>query len=272
MTMDAIATVIKPFGAAHAAPAFACQNCGVYQLCVPLGLHSADMSLIERIVRRKQNYQRGETLFCTGQPFDYVYAIRSGSVKTFLTTEDGRVQITGLHVPGELLGLSAIEPKAYTCGAIALESTSVCKVAVERLEEVAAKVPAIHHHMLRIMSSQIVQDEQLMLLLGKRSAEERLAAFLLGLSRRFAKRNFSATRFNLSMSRGDIGSYLGLAEETVCRLFARFQEQGLITAHRRQIELNDLERLRAVVGAPPSTTARSSNVFSCVTPIHSAAR
>lgn len=223
-----------------------CSNCGVYQLCAPLGLGGADMSLLERVVRRKQTYRRGEVLFRSGQRFDYLYAIRSGSVKTFLATEDGRVQITGLQVPGELLGLSAIGPMSYTCEAIALEATSVCKVAVELLDEVAAQIPAIHQQLLRIMSHQIVHDEELMLLLGKRSADERLAAFLLGLSRRFAKRNFSPTRFNLSMSRGDIGNYLGLAEETVCRLLARFQVQGIIAVRRRQVELNDLGRLRAL--------------------------
>jgi CRP/FNR family transcriptional regulator len=225
---------------------------------VPLGLDSTDMSLLDRVVRQKQVYRRGEILFCSGESFNYLYAIRSGSVKTFVSTEDGRVQVTGLRVPGQLLGLSAIESKAYTCGAIALESTSVCKIAVERLDEVAAKVPGIHYQMLRIMSTEIMHDEELMLLLGARSADERLAAFLMELSVRFAKRNFSATRFNLTMSRGDIGNYLGLAEETVCRVFARFQQQGLITVKRRQVELNDLERLRALATRPGLAGVRST--------------
>jgi len=220
-----IAAEAKTFSE-HAAGGFSCGSCGVYRLCVPLGLHSADLSLLERVVRRRQSYRRAEMLFCSGQSFDYVYAVRSGSVKTFLSTEDGREQITGLHIAGELLGLSAIGPQSYTCSARALESTSVCKVAVERLEEVAAQVPAIQAQMLRIMANQIVRDEELMLLLGKRNAEERLAALLLGISQRFACRGFSATRFNLSMSRGDIGNYLGLAEETVCRLFARLQARA----------------------------------------------
>lgn len=269
MTSNAVVTVIEPFGAERPAPEFSCRNCGVYELCVPLGLDAADISLLERIVRKKQLYGRRETLFHAGQAFDYVYAIRSGSVKTFITTEDGRVQITGLHVPGELLGLSAIESKRYTCEAAALESTSVCKVAVERLEEVAAEVPAIHYHMLRIMSHQIKHDEELMLLLGKRTAEERLAAFFLGLSRRFMKRNFSATRFNLSMSRGEIGNYLGLAEETVCRLFARFQKLGMITVHRRQVQLNDLDRLHALLGRLHSGESDHSYLFPSVSAIRS---
>jgi CRP/FNR family transcriptional regulator len=256
-----------PFQAQHAVPQIDCRNCGVYSLCVPLGLHEADMSLLERVVRRKQTYRRGEILFCTGEPFTYLYAIRSGSVKTFVSTEDGRVQVTGLRVPGQLLGLSAIEPKAYTCGAIALESTAVCKIAVDRLDEVAVKVPGIHYQMLRIMSTEIMHDEGLMLLLGARSADERLAAFLMELSARFAKRNFSATRFNLTMSRGDIGSYLGLAEETICRVFARLHQQGLIKVKRRQVELIDLSRLRALATRPAPGAARSAGALREAIPI-----
>lgn len=230
--------------AQQAAQSLDCRNCGAYSLCVPLGLHDADMSLLGRVVRKTQLYRRGEILFCSGEPFTYLYAIRSGSVKTFVATEDGRVQVTGLRIPGQVLGLSAIEPKAYTCGAIALEATSVCRIAVDRLEEVAAKVPGIHNQMMRIMSAELMHNEELMLLLGAPGADERFAAFLMELSARFAKRHFSGTRFNLTMSRGDIGNYLGLAEETVCRLFARFQQQGMITVKRRQVELNDLDRLR----------------------------
>lgn len=221
-----------------------CRDCGVYRLCVPLGLDAEEMSLLDRIVKRKQVVKRGQLLFRTGDAVDYVYAIRSGSVKTYLTTEDGRVQITGLHVPGELLGLGAIDSKRYSCDAMALEMASVCQISVERLEAVADRIPAIHYQMLRIMSNQICENEQLMLLLGKRTAEERLAAFLLGLSRRFAARNFSATQFRLSVSRGDIGNYLGVAEETVSRVLSRLQNLGLVRVQRRQVELLDLEALR----------------------------
>jgi len=244
--MDKACRTAKPAERGSVEPAaldFSCRDCGVYRLCAPLGLESADMALLERIVRRKNIYRRGEFLFHAGQAFDFVYALRSGSVKSFVSTDDGRIQITGLHVAGELLGLGAMGPQSYTCSAVALEPTSACRIAVDRLEDVAAQVPGIHREMVSIMSEQIVRDEELMLLLGKRSAEERLAAFLMGLSNRFAQRHLSPTRFQVSMSRSDIGNYLGLAEETVCRLLARFQEQGLVSVHRRLIELNDRERL-----------------------------
>lgn len=224
----------------------ACTQCGVYQLCLPLGLHQADLTLLESIVKRKELYKRGQLLFRAGDPFDFIYAIRSGSVKTYVCTQDGRAQITGFHIAGDLLGLSALASGRYSCEARALETTSVCRVEAGRLDELAQTIPSIQYQMLKIMSGHIRQDEELMLLLGKRSAEERLAEYLVGLSRRFAARNYSATRFHLSMSRGDIGNYLGIAEETVCRILARFQNAGLIVTNRRDVRLIDLPQLEAV--------------------------
>lgn len=226
--------------------AIACNNCGIYQLCVPLGLDQDDLSLLESIVKRKAVYKRGEILFRPGEPLDFLYAIRSGSVKTYVSTDDGRVQITGFHIAGELLGLSALASGRYTTEAKALETISVCKVELSRLDEIVREMPSLQYQMLRIMSGQIRQDEEQMLLLGKRSAEERLAEYLIGLSRRFASRNYSGTQFRLSMSRLDIGNYLGIAEETVCRILGRFQDDGLITTDRRQVCLKDIKRLGAV--------------------------
>ncbi|MDP1609930.1 MAG: fumarate/nitrate reduction transcriptional regulator Fnr [Sulfuritalea sp.] len=223
-----------------------CNNCGIYQLCLPLGLDQADLSLLDSIVKRKAVYKRGQILFRPGEPLDYLYAIRSGSVKTSISTNDGRVQITGFHIAGELLGLSALASHRYTSEARALETISVCKVEISRLDEIVRQVPSIQYQMLRIMSTQIRQDEELMLLLGKRSAEERLAEYLVGLSGRFSSRNYSGTQFRLSMSRLDIGNYLGIAEETVCRILSRFQVDGLITTDRRQICLKDIKRLGAL--------------------------
>ncbi|PKO72649.1 MAG: transcriptional regulator FNR [Betaproteobacteria bacterium HGW-Betaproteobacteria-14] len=239
---------VTPLGAALGPPCepVGCAQCGVYRLCLPLGLHQADMTLLESIVKRKEIYKRGQLLFRPGEHFDFIYAIRGGSVKTYVGTPDGRVQITGFHIAGELLGLSALESGRYSCEARALETTSICKVEAERLDELAQSIPSIQYQMLKIMSGHIRQDEELMLLLGRRNAEERLAEYLIGLSRRFAARNFSATQFRLSMSRGDIGNYLGIAEETVCRILSKFQNAGLIAMNRRQVQLIDPRQLEAI--------------------------
>lgn len=223
-----------------------CAQCGVYQLCLPLGLHQDDLTLLESVVKRKEIFKRGQILFRPGERFDFIYAIRSGSVKTYVSTEDGRAQITGFHIAGELLGLSALASGRYSSEARALETTSVCRVDAKRFDDLVQKMPSIQYQMLKIMSGQIRQDEELMLLLGKRSAEERLAEYLIGLSQRFAARNYSATQFRLSMSRGDIGNYLGIAEETVCRILTRFQDAGIIATNRRDVRLIDLRQLEAV--------------------------
>jgi CRP/FNR family transcriptional regulator, anaerobic regulatory protein len=233
-----------------------CQNCGLYQLCLPMGLDSANTALLDRYVKRKRMLKRGEVLYRIGEEFTYVYAIRSGSVKTYISTDDGRLQITGFHVPGELLGLNSIDEKRYNCEAMALETTSVCEISVECFEELARQIPSVHYQMLRMMSREIKHNQELMLLLGKKNAEERLATYLLSLSRRFAMRNYSPTQFNLSMSRGDIGNYLGIAEETVSRIFTRFQEEGMIASERRHIMLNDLKRLSTIAREPHSATAQ----------------
>ena len=237
---------VVPIAVDRPCAAVACGDCGVYKLCVPLGLGGGDLSLLESVVRRQQTFRRGELLYRMGEPLEYIYAIRGGSVKTYIATEDRRVQVTGFHIAGELLGLNAIESRRHKSEARALETTSVCMVSIERFEQLTDQQPAIQYEMLKIMSGEISHYQELLLLLGKRNAEERLAAYLLSLSRRFAKRHYSATEFNLSMSRGDIGNYLGIAEETVCRVFTRFQEEGLITTRRRYIELRDIERLMAI--------------------------
>jgi len=236
--------------------AIACQNCGLYQLCLPMGLNSADSTLLDHYVKRKRTIKRGQRLYHAGEKFAYAYAIRSGSVKTCISTDDGRLQITGFHIPGELLGLNAIDENRHNCEAVALETTSVCEISVNCFEELAQQIPSVHYQMLRMMSKEIKHNQELMLLLGKKNAEERLATYLLSLSRRFAMRNYSPTQFNLSMSRGDIGSYLGIAEETVCRLFTRFQEEGLITTERRLIVLKDINRLSNIARELKSSVTR----------------
>lgn len=233
--------------------AIACTDCGVYQLCVPMGL-GRDTSVLDSIVKRKQLFKRGDVLYRVGQPLEFIYAIRGGSVKTSITTEDGRVQVTGFHIAGELLGLNAIESRQHSCEARALEMTSVCEVSVERFEQLAKENPAVQYELLRIMSGEIRHNQGLLLLLGKRNAEEKLATYLLSLSRRFAKRHYSATEFILSMSRGDIGNYLGIAEETVCRIFARFQDEGLIASRRRHVRLLNIDRLRTIAHDQPAAS------------------
>ena len=232
----------------------ACNDCNLFQLCLPVGVDKPDLELLDRIIKRRRPLKRGEHLFHTGSPFQSIYAVRSGSVKTYSATENGYEQITGFHLPGELLGLDAISDGRHPCSAKALETASLCEIPFERLEELSYRVPSLQHQLLKIMSKEILSDESLLVLLGKKNAEERLAALLVSLSDRYRQRGFSPNEFHLSMSRNDIGNYLGLAVETVSRLFTRFQAEGLLTVQRKHIHILDLTRLRNLActtrGAP----------------------
>lgn len=235
-----------------------CRNCGAYQLCMSLWLKTGDSSLLERVVKKKQVFKRGEVLYRVGQSLEYIYVIRGGSVKTCVSTEDGQVQVMGFHAAGELLGLNAIGNRQHNCEARAMGVTSVCEVSVDRFEELAREDPTIQYEIFKIMSAEIRHSQELLLLLGKHNAEERLAVFLLNLSQQFAQRHCSATEFHLSMSRSDIGNYLGIAEETVCRVLARFQDDGLISSECRHIKLNDVERLQQIAYHRPTKDLRDS--------------
>jgi CRP/FNR family transcriptional regulator len=169
--------------------------------------------------------------------------VRSGTLKSYYTTDDGDEQVLGFTLPGEMVGFDGLSDGHYTSNSVVLETSCVCSLPYERLEEMCHTTPGLHKQIMRVVGREITLDHQMLLLLGKRSAEERLATFLVSLSKRYHARGLSATEFNLPMSRQDIGNYLGLAIETVSRLFAHFQEQNLLTVNRRQVFLHDLDRL-----------------------------
>ncbi|MDH5632625.1 MAG: fumarate/nitrate reduction transcriptional regulator Fnr [Gammaproteobacteria bacterium] len=226
----------------------ACQECSLRELCLPLGLTDQDVSSIEKIVRRTTDLKKGEYLYRMGDELRGLFAINRGSVKTLEMGRDGDVQITGFHLPGELLGVDAISTDKHPCDAIALEATQVCEIPLDQLEELARQVPGLQKQLLRIMSREIVHDENMLMMLGKMSAEARLASALLSFSERFFRLGQSDTEFRLTMSRQDLGDYLGLALETVSRLFSRFQADGLIEAEGRQLRLLDMDGLRELAG------------------------
>jgi CRP/FNR family transcriptional regulator len=233
----------------------ACGECSLARLCLPMGLETADMERLDALMKRPRPLRRGEHLFRAGERFHSIYAVRSGSVKTYTPCQDGSEQVIGFHLPGELVGLDAIENEKHVCSARVLETTSVCVLPFDRVQEVARDLPSLQRHFLRLMSKELASDEAMLMLLGKASAEERLATFLLSLAQRFRARGFSETEFNLSMSRHDIGNYLGLAVETVSRMFSRLQDEGVLSVHRKHIRIHDPERLRAMIRLDESRSA-----------------
>lgn len=225
----------------------ACRNCSLTSLCLPMGLAPEDVDQLDSIVKRNRPLHRGDHLFHQGEKFQCIYVVKTGTVKSFDPGEDGSEQVLGFHLPGEMIGLDAIESGYHHCSAKILETTAVCEIPFDRLEELSSIIPSLQHQMYRLMSREIGHDEDMLTLLGKRNAEERLASFLLSLSGRFQRRGFSASDFYLSMSRHEIGNYLGLAVETVSRLFTRFQDEGLLKVERKHIQLLDIERLKQIL-------------------------
>lgn len=236
----------------------ACKECSLRELCLPLGLAEPDLSALDKLIKRRRTLKKGETLYRFGDPLKSLYALKSGTVKTTGLMEDGRVQVTGFYMPGELLGIDAINTDQHPCSAEALEAAEVCEIPYQALESLAHQIPGLQHQLFRVMSREIVRDEQMLMMLGRMTAEERLAASLLNFSRRQARLGMPASEIRLTMSRQDLGDYLGLALETVSRLFSRFQEEGLISVHGRQISIIDSKRLQSIAtGADRESSVRA---------------
>lgn len=225
----------------------ACKNCSLATLCLPVGLDQVDVERLDNIIKRGRPLHRGDHLFRENDPFYGLRVVTSGSVKTYTPNEDGSEQVLGFHLPGELIGLDAITNERHNCSAVALETTGVCEIPFDQLELLSAKIPSLQHQIYRLLSCEIAHESEMLSLLANKSAEERLATFLLSLSERMKNRGFSASDFFISMSRHEIGNYLGLAVETISRIFTRFQEEGLLEVDRKHILLKDIPRLYEIV-------------------------
>ena len=230
------------------AAAVSCSKCSLRGVCLPSGLSAEATSHVAQLARLKRTIVRGQTLYRAGDVFESLYAVRSGALKSVGFSSNGIEKVTGLHLPGEVIGLEAISTRRHRYDAIALEDSEVCVIPFAQLTQLATRFPELQAQLLRIVSADISRDQGLMLLLGSLDAEQRLAAFLLSLSKRYRNLGYSSTRFSLRMTREEIGSYLGLTLETVSRVMSRFNREGLIKARKREIELTDHQALQDKVG------------------------
>jgi len=231
----------------------ACSSCNLRELCLPMGLNAQEMGQLDTLISTRKRVKRGDALFSVGDQFTSLYAIRSGFFKTCVTTADGRDQVTGFQMAGEIIGLDGIVSDRHACDAVALEDAEVCVMPFDQVEELSRQFTTLQHHVHRIMSREIVRDHSVMLLLGSMRAEERLAAFLLNLVQRLQARGFSPSEFNLRMTREEIGSYLGMKLETVSRTFSKFVDDGIVEVKQRYVHVKDAEALRRIVN--PQTCA-----------------
>ena len=225
----------------------ACSQCNLRELGLPIGLSVQEFAKLDALVGSGRKIKRGQSLYRAGNPFEAIYAVRTGFFKTDILLEDGREQVTGFQMAGEIMGLDGISNEIHSCNAVALEDGEVCVIPFIMLEQLQSEISALQHHIHKVMSREIVRDQGVMILLGTMRAEERLAVFLLNLSQRFAARGYSATEFHLRMTRDEIGSYLGLKLETVSRALSHFQENGLISVQQKHILILDMEGLRKLL-------------------------
>ena len=229
----------------------ACSQCNLRELCLPYGLSEDEVEKLDNLVAARRKVKRGHHLYRSGDPFEALYAIKMGFFKTDIILEDGREQVTGFQMAGEILGMDGIGTETHTCNSIALEDSEICVIPFAQLEQLSREVQALQHHFHKVMSREIVRDHGVMMLLGTMRAEERLAAFLLNLSQRFTARGYSPQEFHLRMTREEIGSYLGLKLETVSRAFSRFQDEGLIAVHQKHIRIIDAGGLKRLLSHHP---------------------
>jgi len=225
-----------------------CSECSLRHLCLTVGLDALATKAFEQIVSARVRIGKGETLFRPGEPFRALYAIRSGSCKSVLVTEEGREQVAGYHMRGEIVGIDGLSTRFHESEAVALEDSEFCTLPFDRLEEFARRDARLQHGLHRLLAAEVARERNVMLMLGTMRAEQRLASFLLDLSRRYRDRGYSSTEFILRMTREEIGSFLGLKLETVSRLFSRFQEEGLIEVHGRAVKLRNPAALKEIIG------------------------
>lgn len=231
-----------------------CSECALNPVCLPPAVDEQQLEELDTIIQRSKPIRRGDHIFREKEQFQAIYAVRSGAVKAYTTQAGGEEQVTGFYLPGEIVGMDAIGQGTHMSSAIALETTSICAIPFQSFEGLTGKIPTLQHHFFKLMSNEIQGDQQLMLLLSKRTAEERIASMLLSLSARHKRRRLSESQFRLPMSRSDIGNYLGLAVETVSRIFTRFQQLEVLSVSGKEITILDRNRLCELAMVSPEQT------------------
>lgn len=230
----------------HTNPQLNCGTCRLSDLCLPISLELSDIKRLDDIVQRGRPIQKSERVYHAGDSFQAVYAVRSGAIKTTSVTRNGQEQITGFYLPGEIIGMDGIATNHHTNSAMALETSAVCEIPFTRLEELSAKLPSLQHRFFQLMSREISNDQQLITLLSKNSAEERIASLLLSISTRNHSRGLSADEFYLPMSRSDMGNYLGLTIETVSRVVGRLHKQEIIQLDKKHVVILAMDALKSL--------------------------
>jgi CRP/FNR family transcriptional regulator len=243
-----IVPVMNTARGAVSAPAAGCSACASRHLCLPHGMSEAEAAALNQIAIGRRRVRLGDTLYRQGEGFQFIFAVRSGTFKSSITLADGREQVSGFHMAGELMGLDGVASGAHASTAVALEDAEICSIPYAPMSDVPTSA-AMQRAVTRQMSREIVREHSLMMLLGSMSADERVAAFLLNMSQRMKARGYSPHEFHLRMSRAEIGSYLGMKLETVSRTLSAFQQQGLLEVDKRHIRITSPDTLESAFGS-----------------------
>jgi len=225
-------------------PAVSCSSCRLSDLCLPISLNRHEITQLDGIIERNRPLKKGDHLYRQRDPFRSVFAVRSGSLKSYVLNADGGSRVTGFYLPGEIIGMDGIASREHVNSVMALEHSSICEIPFAQLEKLSQQLPNLQSRFFSIMGNEIAKDQQVHTLLSSYSAEERVASFLLSLSARHARCQFSPDRFLLHMTRGDIGEYLGLTLETVSRIFSGLQKKGIISLQGKEVSIVDMQALR----------------------------
>lgn len=249
MKSDVIDTQIKKEARCHHDFQTTCGDCRLASICLPIALETEEVDQLDEIIQRGKPLRKGEHLYRVNDSFSSVYAVRSGTLKAYTITDDGKEQVTGFYFPGEIVGMDGISKNTHASSAKALETSAICEIPFERLEELSIQIPSLQRHFFQLLSHEIAEDQQLITLLSKNTAEERIASLMLSISARYSRRKLSAINFRLPMSRTDIGNYLGLTVETVSRVFSRLQKQDILEVDNKEITILSPEGLRRMANA-----------------------
>ena len=225
------------------APKIGCQQCNLNTLCLPLSLSVDETEAVDQIVKRTRPLRKNQRIYSSGEQFRSIYAVRTGSVMVYSITDDGDEHVVGFYYPGEIFGLSAIGSGEYVNSAKALETSALCELPFDQLGSLATTLPVLQGRLYKLLSNEISEDQQLQMLLSKKNVEERLGTFILNLSQRYKQRKLSPNSFSLPMSRRDIGNFLGIAVETISRIFSKLQRERILEVDKKEVRILDQRRL-----------------------------
>lgn len=231
----------------HKQAQIACSQCSLVELCLPKGLTAEELEVFEHAINRKKPLEKSEYLYRAGEEMTSLYTVKTGAFKANIDSVDGQENIVGFFMPGELMGLDGIASGQYQCDMIALSDAHVCQLSYREFDQVAEKFPVLRQEILSVSSNNMTTAQKMLMYIGKRPVEERLAMFLISISQRFKARGLSESRFQLPMSRHDIANYLGMAPETISRQFKKLQDQELVSIQNRDLTIKNTAALRGTI-------------------------